>query len=117
MKTHAKSMHLVCRYQPPTAGFDEFAFENLREILNGLDRELKEIILIGDTNCDLKCSKSATSKQLNSTYSKCQLVLLIQSYTRVAVATTESGEQRTSNTSIDHFFFLTFQVYYRGGCN
>ena len=62
---HAKSLHLVCWYRPPTAGVDEFAF-NLREILKGLDRAEKEIILIGDTNCDLQCSKNANSKQLKS---------------------------------------------------
>jgi len=60
---HAKSLHIVCWYRPPTAGIDEFAFENLREILKCLDREEKEIILIGDTNCDLKCSKNANAKQ------------------------------------------------------
>ena len=100
---HAKSLHLVCWYRPPTAGVDEFAFENLREILKSLDREEKEIILIGDTNCDLKCSKNANAKQLKSIYSEYQLVQLIKSYTRVSVTTTESGEQRTSNTLIDHF--------------
>ena len=79
------------------------AFENLREILKGLDREEKEITLIGDTNCDLKCSKNANAKQLKSIYYEYQLVQLIKSYTRVAVTTTESGEQRTSNTLIDNF--------------
>jgi len=38
-----------------------------------------------------------------SIYSEYQLVQLIKSYTRVSVTTTESGEQRTSNTLIDHF--------------
>ena len=59
---HAKSIHLVSWYRPPTAGADELAFENLREIFKGLDREEKDIILIGDTNCDLKCSKNVTAK-------------------------------------------------------
>ena len=67
---HAKSLHLVCWYRPPTAGVDELAFEYLREILKGLNREKKEIILIGDTNCDLKCSKNASAKQLKSIYSE-----------------------------------------------
>ena len=100
---HAKSLHLICWYRPPTAGVDEFALGNLREILKGLDREEKEAILIGDTNFDLKCCKNANAKQLKSIYSEYQLVQLIKSYTRVAVTTTESGEQRTSNTLIDHF--------------
>ena len=100
---HARSFHLVCWYRPPTAGVDELAFENLRGILKELDREEKEIILIGDTNCDFKCSKNANAKQLKLIYSEYQLEQLIKSYTRVAMTTTESGEQRTSKTLIDHF--------------
>ena len=59
---HARSSHLVCWYLSPTACVDEHAFENLRGILKDPDREEKEIILIGDTNCDLKCSKSTNAK-------------------------------------------------------
>ena len=55
-----------------------------------LDREEKEIILIGDTNCDFKCSKNANAKQLKLIYSEYQLEQLIKSYTRVAMTTTES---------------------------
>ena len=77
---HAKSLHLVCWCRPPTTGVDEFALENLREILKVLDIEEKEIILIGDTNCDLKCSKNANAKQLKSIYSEYQLVQLIKLY-------------------------------------
>ena len=100
---HAKSLHIVCWYRPPTAGVDEFAFDNLREIVKGLDREEKETILIGDTKCDLKCSQNANAKQLKSIYSEYQLVQLIKSNMRVAVTTTESGEQRKSYALIDQF--------------
>ena len=93
-----------CWYRPPTATVDEHAFENIREVLKALEKEGKEIILIGDTNCDFKCSKSANAKQLKLIYSEYQLEQFIRSYTRVAIMTTESGEQRTSNTLIDHFY-------------
>ena len=59
--------------------------------------------MIGDTNCDLKCSKNANAKQLNLIFSEYKLEQLIKSSTRVAVAKTESGEQRTTSTLIDHF--------------
>ena len=89
---YAKSSHLVCWYLPPTAGAYEFVFENLREISKDLDRVGKEIILIGDTNCDLRCSKKANAKQLKLIYSEYHLEQLIKSYTRVAVTTTESSQ-------------------------
>ena len=49
---NAKSLFFICWYRPPTSSVDETAFENLRETLGILDREGKEIILVGDTNCD-----------------------------------------------------------------
>ena len=45
--TQAKSFLIVCRYRPPTSGVDEESFENLRKSLKQLDKEGKEIILIG----------------------------------------------------------------------
>jgi len=45
----------------------------LREVLKYLDREEKEISLIGDSNCDLKYIKSTNCKQLKLIYSKYQL--------------------------------------------
>ena len=35
------------------------SFEALKEVLNRLDSQDREIILLGDTNCDLKTSKNA----------------------------------------------------------
>ena len=52
--TNARSFLLVCWYSPPTFSVDETAFENLRETLGMHDREGKEIILVGDINCDFK---------------------------------------------------------------
>ena len=64
--THAKSFLVVCWYRPPTA--DDAAFENLREVLKNLDDDSKEIIFVGDTNCDLKNNKSSSAKQMTAIY-------------------------------------------------
>ena len=98
---HAKSFLVVCWYTPPTA--DDAAFENLREVLKKLDKDSKEIILVGDTNCDLKNNQSSNTKKLTAIYSEYQLEKLIKSYTRVAVTTNERNEQNISKTLIDHF--------------
>ena len=59
----ARPFFFVCWYRPPTSGVDEAAFENLRESLGDLDKEGKEIILVGDTNCDFKNSTNANTKK------------------------------------------------------
>ena len=90
---NARPFFFVCWYRPPTSGVDEAAFENLRESLGDLDKEGKEIILVGDTNCDFKNSTNANTKKLKLVYSEYQIEQLIKKYTRVAVTTTELGEQ------------------------
>ena len=99
----ARSFHVICWYRPPTASVDYAAFEELEKILKRLESDEKEIILIGDTNCDFKNNKNANSKKLKSIYSEYQLEQLIKRYTRVAITTTELGEQKVSKTLIDHF--------------
>ena len=64
---------------------DDSAFENLREILRKLDKEEKEITLVGDKNCDIIDHKNANTKNLGLVYSEYQLTQLIKSYTRVAI--------------------------------
>ena len=97
---HAKPFLVVCWYRAPTA---DDAFENLREVLKNLDRDGNEIILVGDTNCDLKSNQSSNANKLKAIYSEYQLEQLIKSYTRVAVTTNERNEQNISKTLIDHF--------------
>ena len=99
----ARFFHVICWYRPPTACVDYAAFEELEKILKRLESDEKEIILIGDTNCDFKNNKNANSKKLKSIYSEYQLEQLIKRYTRVAITTTELGEQKVSKTLIDHF--------------
>ena len=61
-QNHAKPFLVVCWYRPPTDGVDDTAFENLRHVLIDLEKENKEIILFGDTNCDLKISRTKMRK-------------------------------------------------------
>ncbi len=100
---HARPFHLVCWYRPPTSCVDDEAFENLTGVLSGLDEDGKEIMLVGDTNCDFKDSNSANARKLRLIYSEFHLEQMVKDYTRVATTTTVSGEQRTSKTLIDHF--------------
>ena len=72
-------------------------------ILTRLDRQDKEIIFIGDTNCDLMDYRNANTKKLQQVYSEFQLEQLIKTYTRVAIKTSDNGTKRVSKSLIDHF--------------
>ena len=98
-----KPFCLVCWYRPPAAGADDTAFESLRASLGELDQEGKEIILVGDTNCDFKNSTDANTKQLKLVYSEYKMEQLIKNYARVAFTTTEQSGQRLSKFLIDNF--------------
>ena len=100
---NAKSMLLLSLYRPPTPDTDKTSFDSLREILRQLEREGKEIILCGDTNCDFKDPKNKNTKLLKQLYNEYQLEQLIKDYTRVAVRITKENEHHTSKTLIDHF--------------
>ena len=82
---------------------DYVTFENLRDLLKEVDKEEKEMILIGDTNCDFNSNQNANAKKLKMIYSEFQFTQLINKYTRVAVTTNERNEQKTTKTLIDHF--------------
>ena len=101
--TQAKSFLVVCWYRPPTSGVDEESFENLRDTLKQLDKEEKEIILIGDTNCDIASKQNSNTKRLTAIHSEYQLEQLVKSYTRVSTTTNENNEPRITKTLIDHF--------------
>ena len=100
---HEKPFFVVCWYRPPTSGVDEASFEKLRETLKELDREEKETILIGDTNCDFKSNHNEKAKVLKQIYAEFQFSQMINKYTRVAVTSDERNEQRTMKMLIDHF--------------
>ena len=100
---NSKSFFLACWYRPPTSGVDIQAFEDLRNELKNLDQNEKEIILVGDTNCDFKCNRNSNANKLKFIYSEFQLEQLIKSYARVAVTHTDDGDPTVSKTLIDHF--------------
>ena len=100
---HGRHFFVVCWYRPLTLGVDEASFEKLRETLKELDREEKETILIGDTNCDFKSNHNGNAKMLKKIYAEFQFSQMINKYTRVAVTSNERNGQRTTKTLIDHF--------------
>ena len=71
--------------------------------MKNLDQEGKEIIFVGDTNCDFKNNQSANTKKLKAIYEEYQLEQLIKSYTRIATTTNERNERNISKTLIEHF--------------
>ena len=94
---HAKSYIVICWYRPPTEGTDVSTFEALTKIIKKLDAEGKEIILVGDTNCDYKKPKDCNTRKLKLIYSEFQFEQLISDFTRVA-ATTSSNNGESSRT-------------------
>ena len=95
---------MLCWYRPPTEGTDASTFEALTKIIKNLDAEDKEIILVGDTNCDYKKPKDCNTRKLKLIYSGFQFEQLITDLTRVAATTcSKNGEISTSKTIIDHF--------------
>ena len=113
---HAKPFLLMCWYRPPTSGVDYESFENLRNIFKEVDKEEKEIILIGDTNCDFKNNQNANAKKLKMIYSEFQFAQLINEYTRVAVTTNEQNEQKTTKNTNRPFLNSEPQVYLKSRC-
>ena len=56
-----KSVLIVAWYRPPNKGIDNYI--KLKRVLSYLDKEKKEMILFGDTNCDL--STKLTNQSAN----------------------------------------------------
>lgn len=81
---------VIVWYRPPSDPVDSFS--KLETILSYLDREGKEIILLGDTNCDF-ASKSAgqfsdnNARHLHSMYNLFSFTQLIEEPTRVTLET------------------------------
>ena len=99
---HAKSYIVLCWYRPPTDCADTSTFLSLTKLIRELDSEGKEIILIGNTNCDLKKSKDCNTRKLKLVYSEFQFEQLITDYTRVATSVCSDGKTNTTRTLIDH---------------
>ena len=57
MPKNAKNFIILCWYRPPTNDLDTASFKASERILSKLDSEDKEVIIIGDTNCDFYVSQ------------------------------------------------------------
>ena len=57
---------------------------NCQRFLSDLDKDEKEIILGGDTNCDFKDSKNTNAKKLRLVYSEYHSEQMIKDHTRFA---------------------------------
>ena len=60
----SKSYIVIAWYRPPSDPVD--SFNKLETILSYLDQEGKEIILLGDTNCDFAKKAANRSNDLNA---------------------------------------------------
>ena len=92
----------MCWYRPPTPESVKDSFSALWKLIFAVDAEVKEIILIGDTNCNLKYHRNGCTKCTKSIYSEFQFEQQIEEYTRVVKAE-KVGVPHTSRTLINHF--------------
>ena len=91
---HAKPFFVVCWYRPPDSTVDKF--RDLENVISYLETLQKEIIFLGDANCNLLEGNSCGSgpaKHMRSFYDSFGFKLLINEPTRVTLDT---------KTLIDH---------------
>ena len=98
-----KSFFVACWYRLPIPGIDTLAFNKLTIILKNLDNEEMEIILIGNTNCDLKATGNSNTKSLKLISTEYQSKQLINSCSRFAVTHDSEDSMNVSKTLIVHF--------------
>ena len=67
---NVKSFYVICWYRPPTNEIDISIFEKIWDIINELEQDEKEIVIVGDTNCDFKNMSDGNLKQLQQIYSE-----------------------------------------------
>ena len=91
----AKSYYVVASYRPPSNPVESFS--KLEPIISFLDKEEKEVILLGDTNCDFTEKKGivmdSNAKHLTYIYELFTFKQLITEQTRVTA---------NSSSIIDH---------------
>ena len=92
----SKSYLIAAWYRPPNDPVGSFS--KLEKVLSYLDKEGKEIFLLGDTNCDLTITApdlppGNNSKHIRSLYELFSLKQLIEEPTRVTL---------TSSSIINH---------------
>ena len=101
----------VIYYRPPNS---PVMFKKAEEALSYLDKEGKEILLIGDTNCDLSevitCLSSArNSRCIRNRYELFSLQQIIREPTRV-ILTTSTLIDHISMTWIDNILTIITKI-------
>ena len=106
----AKPFILIAWYRPPK--HDISSIHKIKDICQVLDIRQKEIIILGDTNCDdlPDEDKNTVIKNLRAFYREFQMKQLIRNSTRVT---------NRSNTLLDHFATKYCKIYcnFRGENN
>jgi exonuclease III len=86
MKPNSQPFILFTVYRPPSASQDFFT--HFESFIKSIDDEMKETIILGDLNCDLKKENyDAPTKKLTSVYEMYQMSQLIEEATRVTIQT------------------------------
>ena len=94
---------ILCWYRPTASDRDNESFNALERILKRLDSEDKELIIIGDTNCNLTSKTDRNTKRIKTLYDLFHFKQQIRDCTRVASITNENGEKLITKSLIDHF--------------
>ena len=97
----AKSFLVLCWYCRITDGIDSPTFDALSKLIKRLDIEGKEIILIGDANCDLTKTEHSSTTNLRLIYSEFQFEQLIKYFPRVSTTINSTGDTRVTKSLID----------------
>ena len=96
---NAKPYLVLSWYRPPSATIE--TFENLERVLRFLESEDKEIILLGDTNCDFS-NKMLESSSNNLPNNINRLADLYYSFGLTQLISEPSRETIDTSTIIDH---------------
>ena len=92
---HSKPFDIISWYRPPNDLIE--GFRHLERVVSFVDSKSKEIILLGDTNCNLMNNETVTShshvQALENIYQQFGFSQIIREATRVTV---------TTSTLIDH---------------
>ena len=99
---NAKNFIIHCWYRPPTNDLDTESFNAFEGILSKLDSEDKEVIIIGDTNCDFMSHKNSNTKRLKSLYDLFHFKQQTRDYTRIASQINKDCITIVTKSLIDH---------------
>ena len=125
--SHSEPFNIVAWYRPPSDPID--TLNQLENILGFLDKEGKDTILLGDTNCNFLSNQGQTEnlsypnntvKQLDSIYKLFVFTQIINDATRVTLSTStlidHIATNNNSNISRSEVLKTTFSDHYMAYC-